>query len=110
MSLWGMDEGSALTGDGDFTGSPAANTFTSNNPATVWDNELEAGDCIVGPDSKLYRITAVTSNTAATLDRNYEGGTNETDQTVTKIELPRNIKITKDDGTGHTLQTLGVLV
>ena len=108
MSLWGMDEGSALTGDGDFTGSPAANTFTSNNPATVWDYELEAGDCIVGPDSKLYRITAVTSNTAATLDRNYEGGTNEADQTVTKIELPRNIKITKDDGTGHTLQTLGV--
>ena len=108
MSLWGMDEGSALTGDGDFTGSPAANTFTSNNPATVWDNELEAGDCIVGPDSKLYRITAVTSNTAATLDRNYEGGTNEANQTVTKIELPRNIKITKDDGTGHTLQTLGV--
>ena len=108
MSLWGMDEGSALTGDGDFTGSPAANTFTSNNPATVWDNELEAGDCIVGPDSKLYRITAVTSNTAATLDRNYEGGTNEANQTVTKIELPRNIKITKDDGTGHTLQTLGI--
>ena len=108
MSLWGMDDGSTLTGDGDFAGSPAANTFTSNNPATVWDNELEAGDCIIGPDSKLYRITAVTSNTAATLDRNYEGGTNEADQSVTKIELPRNVKITKDDGTGHTLQTLGI--
>ena len=34
-----MDDGSTLTGDGDFTGSPAANTFTSNNPSTVWDND-----------------------------------------------------------------------
>ena len=107
MSLWGMDDGSTLTGDGDFTGSPAANTFTSNNPSTVWDNELEAGDCIIGADGLLYRITAVTSNTAATLDRNYEGA-NATDQSVTKVELPRNVKITKDDGTGHTLQTLGI--
>ena len=107
MSLWGMDDGSTLTGDGDFTGSPAANTFTSNNPSTVWDNELEAGDCIIGADGLLYRITAVTSNTAATLDRNYEGA-NATDQSVTKIKLPRNIKITKDDGTGHSLQTLGI--
>ena len=107
MSLWGMDDGSTLTGDGDFTGSPAANTFTSNNPSTVWDNELEVGDVIIGADSKLYRITSRTSNTAATLDRNYEGA-NATDQSVTKVELPRNIKITKDDGTGHTLQTLGI--
>ena len=107
MSLWGMDDGSTLTGDGDFTGSPAANTFTSNNPSTVWDNELEVGDCIVGADGLLYRITAVTSNTAATFDRNYEGA-NATDQSVTKIELPRNVKITKDDGTGHSLQTLGI--
>ena len=107
MSLWGMDDGSTLTGDGDFTGSPAANTFTSNNPATVWDNELEAGDCIIGADGLLYRITAVTSNTAATLDRNYEGA-NATDQSVTKVELPRHIKITNDDGTGKTLQDLGI--
>ena len=107
MSLWGMDDGSTLTGDGDFTGSPAANTFTSNNPATVWDNELEAGDCIVGADGLLYRITAVTSNTAATLDRNYEGA-NAADESVTKIELPRHIKITNDDGTGKTLQDLGI--
>ncbi len=107
MSSWGMDDGSTLTGDGDFTGSPAANTFTSNNPSTVWDNELEAGDCIIGADGLLYRITAVTSNTAATLDRNYEGA-NATDQSVTKIELPRHIKITNDDGTGKTLQDLGI--
>ena len=102
-----MDDGSTLTGDGDFTGSPAANTFTSNNPSTVWDNELEVGDCIVGADGLLYRITAVTSNTAATFDRNYEGA-NATDQSVTKIELPRHIKITNDDGTGKTLQDLGI--
>ena len=107
MSSWGMDDGSTLTGDGDFQGSPAANTFTSNNPATVWDNELEAGDCIVGADGLLYRITAVTSNTAATLDRNYEGA-NAADESVTKIELPRHIKITNDDGTGKTLQDLGI--
>ena len=102
-----MDDGSTLTGDGDFTGSPAANTFTSNNPSTVWDNELEVGDVIIGADSKLYRITSRTSNTAATLDRNYEGA-NATDQSVTKIELPRHIKITNDDGTGKTLQDLGI--
>ena len=54
MSSWGMDDGSTLTGDGDFTGSPAANTFTSNTPSTVWDNELEAGDCIIGADGLLY--------------------------------------------------------
>ena len=56
MSSWGMDDGSTLTGDGDFTGSPAANTFTSNHSDTVWDDELEVGDCIIGADGLLYRI------------------------------------------------------
>lgn len=105
MSLWGMNEGSNLTGDGDFTS--GANTFTSNNPATVWDSELNVGDCVIGADGKYYRITAQTANGAATLDRNYEGSS-AADQTVVRVQLPRDIKITQDDGTGHTISSLGV--
>ena len=105
MSLWGMDDGSTLTGDGDFTN--GANTFTSGNGATVWDSELEVGDCIVGADTFLYRIATQTANGVATLDRNYSG-TTAADQSVTKIALPRHIKITTDDGSGKTLQDLGI--
>ena len=107
MSMWGMSDGDTLTGDGDFTGSPAANTFTSNHGSVVWDSELEVGDVIVGADGKLYRIATQTANGAATLDRNYEGA-NAANESITRIKLPRHIKITKDDGTGHTLQSLGI--
>ena len=105
MSMWGMDDGSTLTGDGDFT--QGANTFASGNGATVWDSELEVGDCIIGADTFIYRIATQTANGAATLDRNYSG-TSAADQAVTKIALPRHIKITNDDGTGMTLQDLGI--
>ena len=108
MSLWGMNDGAALTGAAKFTN--GANTFidgASGSNTTFVTDELEAGDVVIGADSKLYRVTAVTSETAATLDRNYEGSTAD-NQTVTRMKLPRNIKITKDDGTGHTLQTLGI--
>ena len=105
MSMWGMDDGSTLTGDGDFTN--GANTFTSGNGATVWDSELEVGDCIIGADTFIYRIATQTANGAATLDRNY-AGTSAADQSVTKLELPRHIKITNDDGSGKTLQDLGI--
>ena len=46
-------------------------------------------------------------DTACTIDRNYEGGT-ASGETVTRSKFPRNIKLTKDDGTGHTFQTLGI--
>ena len=46
-------------------------------------------------------------DTACTIDRTYEGGT-ASGETVTRSKFPRFIKVTKDDGTGHTLQTLGV--
>jgi hypothetical protein len=46
-------------------------------------------------------------DTACTIDRVYEGGT-ASGETVTRSKFPRFIKVTKDDGTGHTLQTLGV--
>ena len=105
MSMWGMDDGSTLTGDGDFTN--GANTFTSGNGATVWDSELEVGDCVIGADGFLYRIATQTANGVATLDRNY-AGTSAADQSVTKLELPRHIKITNDDGSGKTLQDLGI--
>ena len=49
----------------------------------------------------------VTSETALAVDRNYEGGTADGED-ILRMKLPRFVKITKDDGTGHTLQTLGI--
>jgi len=109
MSLWGMNDGAALTGASKFTNGAA--TFidgTSGSNATYVTDGLEAGDCVVGADGLLYRITAVASETAATLDRNYEGSTAD-NETVIRTKLPRNIKITNADGTGKSIQDLGVL-
>ena len=108
MSSWGMNDGAALTGEAKFT--QGAATFidgASGTQTTFTANKLQAGDTIVGFDGLLYRITAVASQTAATLDRNYEGATAD-NKTVIRTKLPRHIKITKDDGTGHTLQSLGI--
>ena len=109
MSLWGMNDGAALTGASKFTNGAA--TFidgTSGSNATYVTDGLEAGDCVVGADGLLYRITAVASETAATLDRNYEGSTAD-NETVIRTKFPRHIKITNDDGTGKSIQDLGVL-
>ena len=108
MSLWGMNDGGALTGQAKFTNGAA--TFidgASGTHTTFTTDGLEVGDTVVGFDGLLYRITAVASETAATLDRNYEGSTAD-NKTVIRTKLPRHIKITKDDGTGHTLQSLGI--
>jgi hypothetical protein len=108
MSMWGMNDGAALTGASKFTNGAA--TFidgTSGSNATYVTDGLEAGDCVIGADGLLYRIIAVASETAATLDRVYEGSTAD-NETVLRLKLPRHIKITKDDGTGHTLQSLGI--
>jgi len=108
MSMWGMNDGAALTGASKFTNDAA--TFidgSSGSNATYVTDGLEAGDCVIGADGLLYRITAVASETAATLDRVYEGSTAD-NQTVTRMKLPRHLKITNDDGTGKTLQDLGI--
>ena len=108
MSSWGMNDGAALTGAAKFTN--GANTFidgASGSNTTFVTDKLQAGDVVVGADGLLYRVTAVTSETAARLDRNYSGTTADT-QTVTRVKLPRHIKVTKDDGTGHSLATLGI--
>mgnify|MGYP003313789953 CR=1 FL=1 len=108
MSLWGMNDGANLTGKSKYTS--GANTFidgTSGPNATYLTDGLEAGDVVVGADDKLYRVTAVTSETAATVDRNYEGSTTPAHAATMRIKLPRNFKITKEDGTGHTIATLG---
>ena len=107
MSLWGMNDGTTATGKTTVTngnaaiagGSPAANYVSTDG--------IEVGDTLILPDSKLYRVTVATSNTALTMDRVYEGGT-ASNQDITITQIPRNIKITKDDGTGHTLATLGI--
>jgi hypothetical protein len=109
MSSWGMNDGAALSGAAKFTNGAA--TFidgSSGSNTTFVTDKLEAGDCVVGSDGLLYRITAVASETAATLDRNYEGST-ANNQTVIRLKLPRHIKITNDDGTGKSIQDLGVL-
>jgi len=108
MSMWGMNDGAALTGASKFTNEAA--TFidgSSGSNATYVTDGLEAGDCVIGADGLLYRITAVASETAATLDRVYEGSTAD-NETVLRLKLPRHIKITNDDGTGMTLQDLGI--
>jgi len=108
MSMWGMNDGAALSGAAKFTNGAA--TFidgASGSNTTFTTDALEAGDCVIGADGLLYRITAVASQTAATLDRNYEGTTAD-NQTVLRVKLPRHIKITNDDGTGKSLQDLGV--
>jgi len=108
MSMWGMNDGAALSGASKFTNGAA--TFidgSSGSNATYVTDALEAGDCVIGADGLLYRITAVASETAATLDRVYEGSTAD-NETVLRLKLPRHIKITNDDGTGMTLQDLGI--
>ena len=108
MSLWGMNDGAALTGASKFTNGAA--TFidgTSGSNATYVTDGLEVGDCVIGADGLLYRITAVASETAATLDRNYEGSTAD-NETVLRTNLPRHLKITNDDGTGMSLQDFGI--
>ena len=108
MSLWGMNDGGALTGQAKFTNGAATFIDGSSGTHTTFTTDgLEVGDTVVGFDGLLYRITAVASETAATLDRNYEGSTAD-NKTVIRTKLPRHIKITKDDGTGHTLQSLGI--
>ena len=107
MSLWGMNDGTTATGKTSVTngnaaiagGSPAANYISTDG--------IEVGDTLILPDSKLYRVVTATSNTALTMDRVYEGGT-ASNQDITITQIPRHIKITKDDGTGHTLATLGI--
>ena len=108
MSSWGMNDGAALTGAAKFTNGAA--TFidgASGSNTTFVTDGLQVGDCVIGADGLLYRIIAVASNTAATLDRNYEGSTAD-NQTVIRTKLPRHLKITNDDGTGMSLQDLGV--
>ncbi len=108
MSLWGMDDGSTLTGKHLWTNGDATVQDGGTGPnATYVTDGVEAGDVLVGFDGLLYRVVSVTSETALEVDRNYEGGTADS-KDITKIKLPRNIKITKDDGTGHSLQTLGI--
>ena len=108
MSMWGMNDGATLTGKHLWTNGDAtvADGGTGTN-ATYTTDSVEPGDVLVGPDSKLYRVVSVTSQTALEVDRVYEGSTAD-DQDITRMKLPRHIKITNDDGTGHTVASLGV--
>jgi len=106
MSLWGMSDGATLTNKSTWTNGDA--TLAAGSPAATYVTDgVEVGDVLVGFDDKLYRVVSVTSQTALEVDRNYEGGT-AANKDVTRIKLPRNVKITKDDGTGHTVATLGI--
>ena len=108
MSLWGMNDGATLTGKSTWTNDDAtlADGATGTNSTYVTDG-VEVGDCLVGTDGLLYRVVTVTSETALEVDRVYEGST-AANKDVTRIKLPRHIKITNDDGTGMTLQDLGI--
>ena len=108
MSLWGMNDGATLTGKSTWTNDDAtlADGATGTNSTYVTDG-VEVGDCLVGSDSLLYRVVTVTSETALEVDRVYEGST-AANEDITRMKLPRHIKITNDDGTGMTLQDLGI--
>ena len=108
MSMWGMNDGATLTGKHTWTNDDATLADgASGANATYVTDKVEAGDCVIGADGLIYRVASVTSETALELDRVYEGSTSA-NQDVTRMKLPRHIKITKDDGTGHTLQSLGI--
>ena len=108
MSMWGMNDGATLTGKSTWTNDDAtlADGATGTNSTYVTDG-VEVGDCLVGSDSLLYRVVTVTSETALEVDRVYEGST-AANEDITRMKLPRHIKITNDDGTGMTLQDLGI--
>ena len=108
MSLWGMNDGATLTGKSTWTNDDAtlADGATGTNSTYVTDG-VEVGDCLVGSDGLLYRVVTVTSETALEVDRVYEGST-AANEDITRMKLPRHIKITNDDGTGMTLQDLGI--
>ena len=108
MSIWGMNDGATLTGKSTWTNDDAtlADGATGTNSTYVTDG-VEVGDCLVGTDGLLYRVVTVTSETALEVDRVYEGST-AANEDITRMKLPRHIKITNDDGTGMTLQDLGI--
>jgi|LWDU01.1.fsa_nt_gi hypothetical protein len=110
MSSWGMNDGAALTGSAKWTNGAATFIDGTSGPNTTFVTDgLETGDALVGADGLIYRVTAVTSETAATIDRVYEGSTSAATASVIRMKLPRWIKITNDDGTGKTIQDLGIL-
>jgi len=104
MSLWGMNDGSTLTGT--LTWTNASNAVSASSGA--FTSEVKVGDVIEGADGLLYRVTTITDDDNLTVDRNYEGSTDGTDATATVITYPRHLKITQDDGTGHTISSLSV--
>jgi hypothetical protein len=92
MSSWGMNDGAALSGAAKFTNGAATFIDGANSSHTTFlTDSLEVGDVVVGADSLLYRITAVASETAATLDRVYEGSTAD-NETVIRAKLPRHLE------------------
>ena len=106
MSMWGMNDGATLTNKSTWTNGDA--TVAAGSPAATYVTDgVQAGDVLVGFDGLLYRVVSVASETSLEVDRVYEGST-AANKDVTRIKLPRHIKITKDDGTGHTLATLGI--
>jgi len=109
MSSWGMNDGAALTGKSKFTNGAATFIDGTSGPNTTYlTDKLQVGDAVIGADGLIYRITAVASETAATLDRDYEGDTVAAHAATLRCKLPRWLKITNDDGTGKSLQDLGV--
>jgi len=108
MSLWGMNDGATITGKHTWTNDDAtlADGSSGTNATYVTDG-VEVGDCLLGFDGLIYRVVTVTSETALEVDRVYEGSTSA-NQDITRMKLPRHIKITNDDGTGMTLQDLGI--
>ena len=83
-----------------------ANDFKVAATAALADAGTAIGISGTGNNAQNFESVGA-GDTACTIDRNYEGGT-ASGETVTRSKFPRNIKLTQDDGTGHTFQTLGI--
>ena len=81
MSLWSMNDGSALTGTMTFTNGNASVSGSGTN----FDPEVKVGDVIISAGGVKSRVKSITNDTTLTLTANFTGSTeNGVAATVTR--------------------------
>ena len=71
MSLWSMNDGSALTGTMTFTNGNASVSGSGTN----FDPEVKVGDVIISAGGVKSRVKSITNDTTLTLTANFTGST-----------------------------------
>ena len=69
MSLWSMNDGSALTGTMTFTNASA----TVSGSGTNFDPEVKVGDVIISNGGVKSRVKSITNDTTLTLTAAFTG-------------------------------------